>query len=229
MHMGFVKGVDIYWVFMSPSAISFLWIEAWKFTFRGTHSPTLSPPGLDKTDPTPPSIRGNIWSCSRKVGYFIPLTTVIGLNRGMWLKKIQWNSHWNFFWIPSSHLLFSHSVMSDSLWPQELRYARHPVLHRFPKLAQTHVLWVGDAIQVSHPLSPSVPVLNLSQHPGSFLMSWLLASGGQSIGASVSVLPMNIQSWLPLGLTGLISLQSKGLSRSSPTPKFKSIFPLNLG
>ena len=147
MHMGFVKGVDIYWVFMSPSAISFLWIEAWKFTFRGTHSPTLSPPGLDKTDPTPPSIRGNIWSCSRKVGYFIPLTTVIGLNRGMWLKKIQWNSHWNFFWIPSSHLLFSHSVTSDSLWPQELRYARHPVLHRFPKLAQTHVLWVGDAIQ----------------------------------------------------------------------------------
>ena len=147
MHMGFVKGVDVYWVFMSPSAISFLWIEAWKFTFWGTHSPTLSPPGLDKTDPTPPSIRGNIWSCSRKVGYFIPLTTVIGLNRGMWLKKIQWNSHWNFFWIPSSHFLFSRSVMSDSLWPQGLRYARHPVLHHLPKLAQTHVLWVSGAIQ----------------------------------------------------------------------------------
>ena len=54
---------------------------------------------------------------------------------------------------------------------------------------------------------------------GSFLMSWLFASGGQSIGASAwaSVLPMNIQDWLPLGLTGLISLLSKGLSRVFPS------------
>ena len=60
---------------------------------------------------------------------------------------------------------------------------------------------------------------------GSFLMNRLFASGGQSIGvsASASVLPMNIQDWFPLGWTGLISLQSKGLSRSSPTPQFKSI------
>ena len=48
---------------------------------------------------------------------------------------------------------------------------------------------------------------------GSFPMSWLFTSGGQSIGASASVLPMNIQDWFPLGLTGLISLLSKGLSR----------------
>ena len=48
---------------------------------------------------------------------------------------------------------------------------------------------------------------------GSFLMSQFFASGGQSIGASASVFPMNIQDWFPLGLTGLISLQSKGLSR----------------
>ena len=48
---------------------------------------------------------------------------------------------------------------------------------------------------------------------GSFPVSWLIASGGQNIGASVSVLPMNIQGWFPLGLTGLISLQSRGLSR----------------
>ena len=46
---------------------------------------------------------------------------------------------------------------------------------------------------------------------GSFLMSWVFASGSQSIGASASVLPMNIQAWFPLGLTGLISLESKGL------------------
>ena len=61
---------------------------------------------------------------------------------------------------------------------------------------------------LSHPLSsPSPPALNLSQH------QCLLASGSQSIEASASVLPMNIQGWFPLGLTALFSLQSKGLSR----------------
>ena len=90
-----------------------------------------------------------------------------------------------------------------------------PVHHQLPKLAQTHVHRVGDAIQLSHPLSsPSPPALSLSQHQ-SFPMSRLFASGGQSIGvsASASVLPMNIQDWFPLGWTGLIFLQSKGLSR----------------
>ena len=58
-----------------------------------------------------------------------------------------------------------------------------------------------------------------------FSMSWLLASGGQSIevSGSTSMFPMNIQEWFPLGLTGLISFPSKGLSKSSPTPQFKSI------
>ena len=89
------------------------------------------------------------------------------------------------------------------------------VLHHLLELAQTHVHLVGDAIQLSHPLSSSAPVLNLSQHPGSFLMSRLFTSGGQSIGvlASASFLPMNIQDWFPLGWTGWISLQSKELSR----------------
>ena len=54
-------------------------------------------------------------------------------------------------------------------------------------------------------------------------MSWLFTSGGQSIGASASVLPMNIQGTFPLGLTDLISLQSKVLSRSAPEPQFESI------
>ena len=90
------------------------------------------------------------------------------------------------------------------------------VLHHLPEFAQTHVHWVNDAIQPSRPLlTPSSPALNLSQHQGFFPMSWLFASGSQSIGASAStsVLPMNIQRWFPLGLTGLISLLSKGLSR----------------
>ena len=70
-----------------------------------------------------------------------------------------------------------------------------PVLHQLPELAQTHVQWVSDAIQPSHPLSPPSPLaLNLSQNQ-SFPMNQLFASGGQNIGTSASapVLPMNIQ------------------------------------
>jgi len=91
-----------------------------------------------------------------------------------------------------------------------------PVHHQLLELTQTHVHRVSDAIQPSHPLSsPSPPAFNLSQHQGPFPMSHFFASGGQSIGvsASASVLPMNIQDWFPLGLTGWISLQTKGLSR----------------
>ena len=86
-----------------------------------------------------------------------------------------------------------------------------PLYHRLPELAQTDVHWVSDAIQPSHLLSPpSPPALNLSQR-WVFPTSRLFASGGHSIGASASVLPMNIQGWFPLGKTGLISLSSKSL------------------
>ena len=92
-----------------------------------------------------------------------------------------------------------------------------PVHHLLLELTQTHVHRVGDAIQPSHPLSsPSPSAHNPSLPPsGSFPMSQLFASGGQSIGvsASASVLPMNTQDWSPLRWTGWISLQSKGLSR----------------
>ena len=101
-----------------------------------------------------------------------------------------------------------------------------PVLHHFLKLAQTHVHWVCDAIQPSRPLSAPSPPAFKDPASGSFLMSWLFTSGAQSIGASASasVLPMNIQDWFPLGGTGLISLQSKGLLRIfSPTPQLKSM------
>ena len=87
-----------------------------------------------------------------------------------------------------------------------------PVHHQLLELAQTHVR-VSDAIQPSHPLSPpSPPAFDLYQHQGLFQKSQFFASCGQSIGASASVLPMNIEDWFPLGWTGLI-LQSKGLSR----------------
>ena len=87
------------------------------------------------------------------------------------------------------------------------------VLHYLPEFAQIHVCWVGDAVQPSRPLLLSSSfALDLSQHQ-SFPGNRLFASGGQSIGALASVLPMNIQDWFSLGLTGLISLLSKRLSR----------------
>ena len=88
------------------------------------------------------------------------------------------------------------------------------VLLHLPGFAQTHVHGVCDAVQPSHPLLSLSPfAFNLSQHQ-CFPMGRLFTSGGQSIGASASasVLPMNIQGWFLLGLTGLISLWSKGLS-----------------
>ena len=92
-----------------------------------------------------------------------------------------------------------------------------------PEFAQTHVHWVDDAIQPSHPLSPpSSPAHHLSRHE-SFPMSHFFASGDQSTGASASALPMNTQGWFPLGLTGLISCCSRGSQKSSPAPQFKSI------
>ena len=92
--------------------------------------------------------------------------------------------------------------------PMDCSTLGFPDLHYLLEFAQTHGHWVGDAIQPSHPLSsPSPPALNLSRHQDLF-QSWLFSSGGQSIGpsASASVLPMNIQNWSLLGLTGLISL-----------------------
>ena len=91
-----------------------------------------------------------------------------------------------------------------------------PVHHQFPELTQTHIHQVSDAIQPSHPLWSPSPSFNLSQHQG--LFKWkdqFFTSGGQSFGvsASASVLLVNIQYWSPLGWTGWISLQSKGLSR----------------
>ena len=94
--------------------------------------------------------------------------------------------------------------------PMDCNMPGFPVHHQLPKLAQTHVHWVCDAIQSSHPLlSPSPPA------SGSFLMSPLFTSDGQRTraSASTSVLPVNIQDWFPLGLTSLISFLSKELSR----------------
>ena len=115
-------------------------------------------------------------------------------------------------------LLFRFSVVSNSLQPHGLQHARLPCPSPSPGVcSQTHGHWVSDDIPfnhliICHPFSScpqSFPAL------GSFPMSPLFTSGGQSIGASASasVLPMNIQGWFPSGWTGLISSLSKGLSR----------------
>ena len=89
-----------------------------------------------------------------------------------------------------------------------------PVHYQLLELAQTHVHQVSDAIQPSHPsVIPFSSCLQSFPASWSFHMSQFFASGGQSIRASASVLPMNIQGWFPLGFIGLISLLSKGLSR----------------
>ena len=87
--------------------------------------------------------------------------------------------------------------------------------HQLPQFTQTHVHWVSDAIQPSHPLSsPSPPAPNPSQHQ-SLPMSQLFQWSGQSTGVSAlaSLLPKKSQGWSPSEWTGWISLQSKGLSR----------------
>ena len=100
--------------------------------------------------------------------------------------------------------------------PRDCSMPGFPVYHQFLELAQTHVHWVGGAIQPSHPLSsPSPPAFNLSQHQG--LFKWqFFTSGGQSIGvsASASILPMNIQGWFPSGLTGFDFLAVQGTLKS---------------
>ena len=96
--------------------------------------------------------------------------------------------------------------------PRDYSLPGFPVLYHLPELAETHVHRVGAAIQPSHPLlSPFFSCLQSFPASGSFSVSQFFTSGGQSIGALASVLPMNIQDWFPLGLTGLMS---EGLSRA---------------
>ena len=113
-------------------------------------------------------------------------------------------------------LLFSHSVVSDSLQTHGWQHARPPCPSLPPRACSNPC----PLSQWCHPTISS-SVMSFSSccqsfpASGSFPMSQLFASGGQSIGvsASTSVLPMNTQEWSPLGWTGWISLQSKGLSR----------------
>ena len=125
-----------------------------------------------------------------------------------------------------SSVQFSRSVGSDSLWPHESQHARPPCPSPTPRVhpnSRPSSRWCHPAISSSVvPFSSRPQSLPAS---GSFPMSQLFAWGSQSIGVSAlaSFLPKNTQDWSPLEWTGWTSLQSKGLSRISPTPQFKSI------
>ena len=127
----------------------------------------------------------------------------------MWLSTQAQSS------IETGSVQFNHSFVSDSLQYHGLRHARLPCPSPTPRACSNSCPFS----QWCHPTISSSVVSSscLQSFPasGSFLMSWLFTSGGQSTGASASasVLPMNIQSWLPLKFSGLISMQSKGLSR----------------
>ena len=120
----------------------------------------------------------------------------------------------------NSHMLLSsvqlsHSVVSNSLRPHDLQHTRLPCPSPTPGAYSNSCpssQWCHRTI-----LSSVIPFSHLQSFPalGSFPMSQFFESGGQSIGisASASVLPMNIWDWYPLGWTGWIFLQSKGLSR----------------
>ena len=113
-------------------------------------------------------------------------------------------------------LLFSCLVMSDSLQPHGLQHTRFSCPSASPRVSSNSYpmsQWCHPTISSS--VVPFFSCLQSFAASGSFPMSQLFASGGQSIrvSASASVLPMNIQDWFPLGLTGLIFLNSKGLLR----------------
>ena len=119
---------------------------------------------------------------------------------------------------PGGSVQFSHSVVSSSLWPCGLQHARPPCPSPTPGV-------YSDSCPLSWWYHPTISsfVIPFSSHlqsfpaSGAFQMSQFFTLGGQSTGvsASASVLPVNIQDWFPLGWTGWIALQSKGLSRVS--------------
>ena len=144
----------------------------------------------------------------------------------------QWVCYYLLF-IDNSSVQFSHSVMFYSLWPHEPQHTRLPCPSPNPGVYSNSCplsQWCHPTISSSFVSFFSCPQSFLAS--GSFQMSQLFASGGQNIAvsASTSILPMNTQDWCPLGRTGWISLQSKGLSRvfSNTTVQKHQFFGIQL-
>ena len=173
---------------------------------------------------------GNLlrYSCLENLWTEKPGATFHGITKSqMQLKQLSTHGTYTHVrWVSSRDLLYNFVLivycqfssviqLCLTLWDtMDCSTSGFSVRHQLPELAQTHDHQVGDAMQPPHPLSsPFPPAFSLSQHQG--LFQWVSSSHGQSIGASasVSVLPINIQDWFPLGLTSWTSLQSRGLSR----------------
>ena len=135
----------------------------------------------------------------------------------MWnanMREVEWKVDGNLLLCLQFSLFSSVAQSCPTLCdPMDSRKPGLPIHHQLRESIQTYVHWVCDAIQPSHPLSsPSPPAFNLSQDQGRF--KWLSSLHQRiEVSASTSVLPVNTQDWSPLGWTGWISLQSKGLSR----------------
>ena len=116
--------------------------------------------------------------------------------------------------------------MSNSLWPHGCNMPDFPLLHYLLEFAQTHIHWVSDAIQPSHPLSPlSPPAFNLSQHQGLFHESALRIRWPKYWSFSFSISPSNEYSELISFSTELVcsSCCPRDYQKSSPAPQFKNI------
>ena len=167
--------------------------------------------------------------------YFIPFHGWIKFNHIDILPFVYWFTSWQTFTsfihfdyyhshscsqpcqvpYPFSSFQFSHSVVSYYLQPMNRSTLGLPVHHQLPESTQTHVHRVGGHPTISSTVVPFSSCLQSLPASGSLPMSQLFVWAGQNIGlsASASILPMNIQDWSPLGWTGWISLQFKGLSR----------------
>ena len=135
-------------------------------------------------------------------------------------------NHFNILALRTPSVQFSHSVKSDSLWPHGLQHTRPPSPSPTPRAYSNSCplsQWCNPATSSS--VIPFVICLQSFPASGSFQMSQLFTSGGQSIGvsASTSVLPMNIQDWFPLGWTVWVSLKSRGCSRVFSNTTVQSI------
>ena len=172
-------------------------------------------------------MRENLQKRGEKVCYILNCVLPSLLKTGMEVltpSTSQCDLIGNRFFAEVSSFQLSHSVMSNILWPHGMQHARLPCpspttedCSNSCQLSQ----WCNPTISSSVVLFSSC--LQSFSASGSFPMSQLFASGGQRIGvsASTSVLSMNIQDWFPLGWTGWISLQSKGLSRAFSNSTFQ--------
>ena len=129
-------------------------------------------------------------------------------------------------------LLFSRSAMSDCWWSYGLQHTGFPCTSLSSGIC-SNSRSIESVMPYNHLIILCCPLLllpSIFSSSGSLLVSQFFPSGGQSIGisASASVLPMNIQDWFPLGLTGESPCSPRDSEESSPTPQFKSINSLVL-